>query len=159
MIARLIARGSACMLLLVLQLSSEAFAQAQQSSPALASTTTVELVAAILDSIASSLPEFSEAQTHVGWLRRSIPKGPGRVIPREMVTGLEGIDSALKRSRDLPQAESVRLLEVVREDLFVKASYCRSHPDGMAAVVPLSVRTWAEHGSSRTSTGDSGAEM
>ena len=85
----------------------------------------------LLASIQKQLPE---AARDVGWLTDTVPqKG---TIPAEVGQQLEAFEQALRSGAN----EELRRL--IREELEIKADYCRRHPAGMAAMIPLTIRTW-----------------
>ncbi len=98
-----------------------------------------------LSALAAGLPEPGDTATHLGWLRLSIPRAKSSV-PQAAVAGLEGLVEALRAAQRLPSEQQEFLTTLIREDVRLKATYCRSHPDGMAALIPLTVRTWAKNG-------------
>ena len=95
-----------------------------------------ERVYVLLDGLSRKVPE---AARDLGWLRESV-RG---VVPPEALKGLEAIDAALTRLDQLPESDRRNLIASAELDLRIKAAYCRSHPDGMAALIPLVVHTWA----------------
>lgn len=104
----------------------------------------------VLDAIAKALPILSDSETprHLNWLRDSVRNRPNTPLPQSSLAALEADLSALTESRGFPDLDRRRVEDVVREDLKLKAEYCRSHPDGMAAHVTLRVRT-VEQGENR----------
>ena len=101
----------------------------------------------LLDALAKALP--SSAQREISWLVDSVRRRPLASLPANVIVGLEADLAALNRVSEVPPAERDRVVEVVREDIRLKAQYCRSHPDGMAAQIALTVRTW-QQGQART---------
>jgi len=85
----------------------------------------------LLASIRNQLPETAR---DVGWLIETLPR-QGR-IPAEIGQQLEAFDQALR------SGASSELRQLIREDLEIKAAYCQRHRQGMAALIPLTVRTW-----------------
>jgi hypothetical protein len=96
----------------------------------------------LLDALASALPGDSDTARHITWLRESVRRRPNASLPPSSLATLDADLSALTLSRELSEADRKRVVDVVREDLRLKAEYCRAHPDGMAAQVTLRVRTW-----------------
>ena len=98
----------------------------------------------VLDAIAKALPNEGETVKHINWLRESVRGRPNARLPQASLSALDADLSALNLSSGFPESDRKRVVEVVREDLRLKAEYCRSHPDGMAAQVTLRVRTWQQ---------------
>jgi hypothetical protein len=95
-----------------------------------------ERVYGLLAALSRKVPE---AARDLEWLRKSVRAG----VPPEAVQGLERIDAALTRIDQLPEADRRNLIAAAEQDLRIKADYCRAHPEGMAALVPLVVHTWS----------------
>jgi hypothetical protein len=118
------------------------FARLLGQSPALS----VEQQRALgtLDAIAKALPNEGDTARHLNWLRDSVRSRPNVPLPQSSLSALEANLSALNLSRTFSESDRTRIVDIVREDLRLKAEYCRSHPDGMAAQVTLRVRTWQQ---------------
>ena len=86
-----------------------------------------------LDTLLQKVPSLSRELT---WLLKNVGEG----VPESMVKNLEGLVDALRRSENSGTAKEI--LEEVRQDIVLKWALCRLSPEGMAAQVPLIVRTW-----------------
>ena len=95
-----------------------------------------ERVFLLLDGLSRKLPG---AARDLSWLRESVRDA----VPPDALKGLEAIDAALSRIDQLPEADRRDLVASAELDLRIKAAYCRSHPEGMAALIPLVVHTWS----------------
>jgi hypothetical protein len=98
----------------------------------------------VLDAITKALPNEGDTPRHLNWLRESVRSRPNLRLPPTSLSALEADLSALIMSSGFPESDRKRVVEVVREDLKLKAEYCRAHPDGMAAHITLRVRTWQQ---------------
>ena len=96
----------------------------------------------ILDALAKPFPS-ADAARDLRWLSESARTRPIVTLPPAVLAGLEANLVAMNRLNELPtEAQKASVLEAVREDLRLKAEFCRNHPRGMAGQVTLSVRTF-----------------
>lgn len=95
----------------------------------------------ILDALAKVFPTADSARD-IRWLVESVRSRPNVSLPVTVLDGLEADLAAVNRLPDLPEAQKTAVMEAVREDLRLKAEFCRNHPEGMAGRVTLNVRTW-----------------
>jgi hypothetical protein len=139
---RLTRRDMVRALLVGLQASS-AHVRAWQTSPASALTTLKEL---------RGLLAGTDVDTELGWLERSVK--PGVELPAAAGLALDDLRFVLSRSTTLgPARKEIR--DKVAQDIRLKATYCRSDPRGMGALITLTVHTWALPASStRVEQGD-----
>jgi hypothetical protein len=93
--------------------------------------------AALIEGLRARVPE---AIRELGWLQNSIPRAGA--IPADVIDGLQELHDAAFTAFKLPDAERQRFLELAKADIVVKAEYCRKHPQGMAALVDVTVHTW-----------------
>ena len=94
----------------------------------------------LLNALAKAFPSGDSARD-IRWLVESVNSRPAAGLPATVLEGLEASFGALNRITELPDAQRKTLVEAVRADLQLKAAYCRTHPEGMAGQVSLSVRT------------------
>lgn len=117
-----------------------AFASLHAQAPALSQDQQRALQ--ILDALAKPLSSADSARD-IRWLGESARSRPNVALPAAILTGLEADLAALNRLSELPtEAQKASVLEAVREDLRLKAEFCRNHPQGMAGQVALNVRTF-----------------
>ena len=98
-----------------------------------------ERVRALLDGLRARVPD---ATREIGWLQNAVPKAA--TIPADVIQGLQELHDAATAADKLPASERQRFLELARHDITVKAEYCRKHPQGMAALVHVTVHTWQQ---------------
>ena len=95
----------------------------------------------ILEALAKPFPSGDPARD-IRWLVESVRGQANVSLPATVMAGLEADLAAMNRIQELPEAQREAVVESVRADLRLKAEFCRKHPEGMAAQVALSVRTW-----------------
>jgi hypothetical protein len=95
----------------------------------------------ILDALTKPFPSGDSARD-LRWLGESVRGRPNVSLPATVLAGLEADLAALNRVNELPEPQRAAVLEAVREDLRLKAEFCRNHPEGMAGQVALNVRTF-----------------
>ena len=91
----------------------------------------------LLDGLRARVPQ---AEREIGWLRNALPRAG--VIPPDVLQGLQELHDVATAAQQLPEMDRQRFLELAKNDITVKAEYCRKHPQGMAALVDVSVHTW-----------------
>jgi hypothetical protein len=74
-------------------------------------------------------------------------------VPAAARFALDDLRFALTRSATVGSTRA-SVEARVAEDIRIKAGYCRAHPRGIAALVKLTVRTWAEQPAGREERGD-----
>jgi hypothetical protein len=93
------------------------------------------------------------AKHDVDWLRNSLTNSArtsrggsatqrGAAISQAMLNALQADDDALGILLGASAEQNRALLEATFDDLHLKFMYCRARPEGMAALVKLSVHTW-----------------
>lgn len=100
---------------------------------------------ALLEGLRTRVPEVSR---ELGWLQNAIPRAGA--IPPDVLAGLQELHDAAFTAFKLPDAERQRFFELAKADITVKAEYCRKHPQGMAALVDVTVHTWRPNVEPRT---------
>jgi hypothetical protein len=96
-----------------------------------------------LVAIQRALPRGA-ADTEIQWLIKSVENVRNKPIPQSVFSGLEADQMALRKVRGFPAFARQQVIGVVVDDLKLKGAYCRSHEDGMAAQVLLTVKTWRQ---------------
>jgi len=94
-------------------------------------------VGALLEGLRSRVPD---AAKELGWLQNAVPRAGA--IPADVMQGLQDLHDAAIAAEKLPDADRQRFLQLAKADITVKAEYCRKHPQGMAALVDVTVHTW-----------------
>jgi hypothetical protein len=84
--------------------------------------------------------QFPDVSREIGWLENALPAAGA--IPNEVLQALQDLHDARAAAQKLPEAERRRFLELSARDITLKAEFCRKHPQGMAALLDVVVRTW-----------------
>ncbi len=91
----------------------------------------------LLDGLRTRVPETAR---EIGWLQNALPRAAA--IPPDVLEGLQDLHDGAVAADTLPQSDRQRFLELAKRDITVKAEFCRKHPQGMAALVEVTVHTW-----------------
>ena len=94
-------------------------------------------VRALLEGLRARIPE---AARELGWLQNALPRAA--TVPPDVLQGLQELHDGAVAAETLSPADRQRFLELAKTDITVKAEYCRKHPQGMAALVDVTVHTW-----------------
>jgi hypothetical protein len=109
----------------------------------------MELVNA--DEEAGAVPGKTGVGAELGVLEKAIK--PGVPVPAAARLALDDLRFALTSSATVASTRASVAVRVA-QDIRIKAGYCRAHPRGVAALVRLTVRTWAEQPAGRSEQGD-----